>query len=83
MNRINTIAAIKALPGMTASYDSDAQEYRVTFTTEAIRAVHISAKAATSFRFVQDRAEACAYYDGDATSALDTARAMSAAGYQI
>jgi hypothetical protein len=82
MTVATTLATIKALPGMTAKHDSDAQEYRVTFTTEAIRAAHIAAKRATGFALVQERAEAVAYYTGDASDALDTARAMSAQGYQ-
>lgn len=73
MNRTATLAAIKALPGMTARYDRYASEYRVTFTADALAAMMPSASHAER----RQRAEDLAAYASDADDALGTARAMS------
>jgi len=80
MTHAETLAAIKALPDMTATRTDG--EYRVTFNTIAIRTANLAAGVSTSFAFVQARAEAVACYTNDASDALATAQAMQAKGYQ-
>lgn len=82
MSRNATLAAIRALPDMSAGFDTDTGEYRLTFATHAIRAVNIAAGVASSFRFVADRAEAVACYTNDGDDAVATAQAMQERGYQ-
>lgn len=69
-----TVAAIKALPGMTARQTLG--EWRVTYTQAAI-----TEREGVTGRERDERAESLACYTNDATDALDTARAMSLAWY--
>lgn len=82
MTQAQTLATIRSLEDMAASFDSETREYRVTFATHAIRAANLGAGVSTAFAFVRDRAEAVAYYTDDAADALATARSMQAQGYR-
>lgn len=72
MNVKETLAAIKALPGMTASRNDG--EWRVTITRDHLSARYPEKKAA----WRDKKQEAMAYYTNDAEDALGTARDMSA-----
>lgn len=75
-----TLAAIRALPGMTARHDGD--EYRVTYTADHIRDRSHAARVSTNLQFIQRRAEDVSCYTPDAEDALLTARSMAATGYR-
>jgi len=71
MNRTQTLAAIKALAGMTARCTDG--EFRVTFTDDAMRAMLPSASLSAR----RERAEQLAYYTDCGDDALGTAQAMA------
>ncbi len=73
MNRTTTIAAIKALPGMTARCVDG--EYRVTYTRDEM----MRREPMVSVQEINTRIEAVACYTNDASDALNTARAMASA----
>lgn len=71
MNRTQTIAAIKALTGMTAR--CNAGEFRVTFTDDAMRTMCPDAGLTAR----RERAEELAYYTDCSDDAFGTAQAMA------
>lgn len=71
MNNAQTLAAIKALPNMTARRKDG--EYRVTFSDAAMLAMMPGATHAER----RDRQEELAYYTDDTDDALGTAQAMA------
>lgn len=75
MNRKETLAAIKALPGMTARYNAGIAEYRVTYDP----AVWLAYDPSRDARECRQLSEEVAYYTGDGADALATALRMSGA----
>lgn len=76
MSKTKTLAAIKALPGMTARFNADSGEYRVTFTDEVWLAYDPSRDAAHRRALSED----AAYYTDDEADALGTAIRMAGMG---